>query len=317
MAETKLDTHGRRRALASSRGSLLSALALALAVAGGLTAAVAAQGAVTPARWIVFAATPPGTPVNQLFRIQSSGKGLRQITTGKLASIAPAFSPDGKRIAFARGGAGIFSINADGTGLRRLTTNDRDSYPTWSPDGKQIAFVRLNKLEWNVSVMSSTGAGQRRLVKAPPSGRPTWLASGLLTASGGDLLQIDATTGHVKKYFGAEIDAIWGMNTVAVSPDGSTMTYVGSRSSDPGDLDCGEGPCQRYALYIEDLLKSKTPRRLAPDVGPAAFSPDGRSLAYVAQGGLVIRALAGGASKPLAIGKAYPSVGAPPAWQPR
>ena len=33
-------------------------------------------------------------------------------------------------------------MNIDGTGLHRLTTNGRDSYPTWSPDGKQVAFVR-------------------------------------------------------------------------------------------------------------------------------------------------------------------------------
>ena len=65
-------------------------------------------------------------------------------------------------------------MDVDGTALRRLTTNGRDSFPAWSPDGKQIAFVRPTKAAWSIYVMSSSGGQQRRLPKAPPSGRPTW-----------------------------------------------------------------------------------------------------------------------------------------------
>lgn len=297
----------------SWRTALIALAALAVVLSAGAGTA----GAATPARWIVFAAAPPGPPVNQLFRVESSGKGLRQITTGKLPSIAPAFSPDGKRIAFARGGAGIFTSNPDGTGLRRLTRNGRDSFPAWSPDGKQIAFMRDYKMAWNVHVMSSSGGGQRRLAKAPPAGRPNWLPDGLFVPAAGDLVRIDAATGHVLKYYDAEIDPVWGLNSVVVSPDASTIMYVGQRDADFGDMDCGDGPCQRFALYIEDVLKSKTPRKFAPDVGPAAFSPDGKSLAFAAQNGLVLRSLAGGTSKLISTGKAYISVASPPAWQPR
>jgi Tol biopolymer transport system component len=286
------------------------AFAVVLALAAAATAGPSAQG-----RWIVFSADPAGTNVEQLFRIYPAGDGIQQITTGAYSSIAPAFSPNGKRIAFARLGVGILTVNVDGTALRRLTTNGRDSFPAWSPDGAHVAFVRPYKASWRIYIMSSSGAAQRRLPQAPPSGRPSWTAGGLLIPSGGDLLRVDPTTGHVQKYYGAQIDAIWGLNSVALSPDRSTITFVGARSAEPGDKECGEGPCPRFALYKENILKTKKPQRVVKDAGPATFSPGGAQLAFVAQGGLVLWSLADGTSTTIATGDVTPTVSAPPAWQ--
>src|SRR6267378_4511614 len=253
-----------------------------VSVAFAVVLAIAATaGASAERRWIVFSANPAGQNIEQLFRIHPAGDGIQQITTGAYSSVAPAFSPNGKRIAFARLGVGILTMNIDGTGLRRLTTNGRDSYPAWSPDGGRITFVRPYKAAWRIDTMSSSGAAERRLPQAPPSGRPTWTAAGLLIPSGGDLLKIDPTNGHVQKYYGAEIDAVWGMNSVALSPDRSTITYVGARNAEPGDKECGEGPCPRFALYKESIVKgTKKPQRVVKDAGPATFSPSGTQLAF-------------------------------------
>jgi hypothetical protein len=136
--------------------------------------------------------------------------------------------------------------------------------------------------------------------------------------SGGDLLKVDPATGHVLKYFGATIDAVWGLNTVSLAPDDSLLTFVGSRAPEPGDKECGEGPCPRFALYKESLLtKGKTPRLVIKDTGPATFSPNGRQLAFVAQNTkLQLWTLATSESKSLSIGTNYATVAAAPAWQP-
>ena len=120
--------------------SLLLIASVTCAVLLGAVAATA--GSAASAKWIVFAGVPSGQHVDQLYRIRSSGEGLQVLTKGQYPSIAPAFSPDGKRIAFSRAGVGILTMDVDGKDVHRLTTNGRDSFPAWSPDGKQIAFLR-------------------------------------------------------------------------------------------------------------------------------------------------------------------------------
>lgn len=292
----------------------MTSLLVAAVIALGVPARSASSA---PARWIVFAATSPGQHTNQLFRVRSSGGGLKQLTHGRFSSIGPNFSFDGKQIVFARLGVGILTEKIDGTGLRRLTTNGRDSLPTWSPDGTRIAFVRPESTGWHIYVMSSSGGTAHRLPKAPPSGRPSWTASGLLIPSGGDLLRIDPATGHVQKYYGATIDVVWGLATVAVSPDANKITYAGARNVDPGDLECGEAPCERFALYIENVIKGKQPKLITKDAAPATFSPDGKQVVFVAKNRLVVWTLANRKTRSISTGKAFPSGAAPPAWQPR
>src|SRR6188472_4635482 len=113
----------------SRRRPTLIASVLALVL---IAAAVghAASRAPAPERWIVFAAHPNGGPGPlQLVRVRVNGTGVSQITTGAKSAIEPDFSPDGTRIVFTRLGSGIFRINADGSGLRRLTSGARDIYP--------------------------------------------------------------------------------------------------------------------------------------------------------------------------------------------
>ncbi len=72
------------------------------------------------------------------------GSNARLFLDDKEDVVAPAFSPDGTKIAFAGhidGETDIFVINADGTGKRRLTDwRGSDGHPTWSGDGQRIFF---------------------------------------------------------------------------------------------------------------------------------------------------------------------------------
>jgi Tol biopolymer transport system component len=288
---------------------LLAALVAVLALS-------AAAGAAPSDGLIVFPALPQSGQPAQLYSISPSGLGLKQLTTGSNPALEPAISPGGKRIAFERFGVGLFTMNVDGTGLRRLTKNGRDAYPTWSPNGAKIAFVRPVGPAWRLFVMPASGGKAKRLPQSPAAGRPTWTKAGLLVPTSGDLLRVDPRTGKVLKYFNANIDAIWGLNSVAISPTGSQLAYVGSREPESGDMECGDGPCQRFGLFLESLTaKKKTPRLIVKDTGAAAFSPDGKRLVFVTGNALVLRPVGSTARTTIPTGDVIPAETGPPAWR--
>jgi Tol biopolymer transport system component len=302
--------HSRRRPtlIASVLGLVLIAAAVGHA----------ASRAPAPERWIVFSAHPNGgTGPLQLVRVRVNGTGLSQITTGAKSAIEPDFSPDGKRIVFARLGSGIFRMNPDGSGLRRLTSGARDIYPVWSSDGTRIAFLRPFKSGWRLFVMSPTGAGERRLPQAPPAGRPSWTknSKSILIPSAADLVQVDARTGRIQKYFGLTLD-IQTTQNATVSPDDRTVAYLGPRVS-TGPEDCGEGPCPQFALYLARVPAPHQPRRILNDTGAAGWSPDGKTLAFVHLDHLKLRTVANGATRTVDTGRHIAVGDSPPAWQPR
>ena len=294
------------------RLSILGAL-----VALGVAAAQAAAGGTGTSRLIVFSAVPKGAGAAQLFRVTTTGKGLRQITTGRLSATAPTFSPNGKEVAFTRLGSGIFAVSPGGTGLHRLTSGSRDSQPVWSPDGKHIAFLRPHKAGWGVYVMSSSGRGVRWLSKAPPAGRPSWTTDGkaILIPAGGDLVQINTRSGKPEKYFGLTLD-IQTAGTATVSPDNGLIAYIGPRLS-TGAPDCGEARCPQYGLYLANVSGRHRAHKIVNDTGPAGWSPDGTTLVFVAKGKLTLWAVGLGRKTTIATHPNVPAGDSPPAWQPR
>ena len=88
-----------------------------------------------------------------LFRVNLDGRVLARLTDNP-ADEAPAVSPDGKRIAFMStrdGSWDIYVVNADGSGLTRLTADaDIDGLPIWAPDSKTVLFVSNRGGQWAV-----------------------------------------------------------------------------------------------------------------------------------------------------------------------
>ncbi len=75
----------------------------------------------------------------------------------------------------------IYVMNADGSGVTRLTYNSaQDGTPAWSPDGRRIAFASGPRGKWEIYVMDASGVTRLTDNDAhdgTPAGRPTAGAS--------------------------------------------------------------------------------------------------------------------------------------------
>jgi Tol biopolymer transport system component len=100
--------------------------------------------------------------------MNSDGSADVQLTDDPADDSQPAWSPDGRRIAFVSRRddpkGDIFVMNADGSGLTQLTSGTEfDMAPRWSPDGSRIAFLSYRDGAWDVDTMVPDGSDLRRL----------------------------------------------------------------------------------------------------------------------------------------------------------
>ncbi len=121
-----------------------------------------------------------------IFVINEDGSGKVNLTKKKGDDLHPAWSPDGRKIAFTLGNYDIWVMNADGSEPTNLThnTKSKDRHPAWSPDGRQIAFEsdREGKRHHHkIYIMKPDGSGLRRLTSltgAKTDKDPCWSPDG-------------------------------------------------------------------------------------------------------------------------------------------
>jgi TolB protein len=91
------------------------------------------------------------------------------ITRGEGLLTGPAYSPDGKQLAYVMsedGNPEIWVANRDGSGPRRLTSSPGiDTSPAWSPDGKKLAFVSDRHGTPQIFVMDADGGNVERITR--------------------------------------------------------------------------------------------------------------------------------------------------------
>ena len=132
---------------------------------------------------IVFRTGDYGAASIGVVRADGTGWHLVASTVVTDAYSQPSWSPDG-RITFQRTTPewrGIWTMNADGSGLTRLTDGE-DSSPRWSPNGKQLVyssqFVNTSAAATVIVVANADGTGRRQLTPGPYDWAPSWSPDG-------------------------------------------------------------------------------------------------------------------------------------------
>lgn len=166
---------------------------------------------------------------------------------------APSWSPDSSRLAFPWSGAHggrreIWLIEADGTGLRQLTSDSRVRAMLWMPDGKSLLFTRSSEL-WRTDLtgqasrITDLGSGASDLAVAPDSRHVSYRRSGdlwLVELNSGAIRQATSfgqpsiSNVPIGRYRRPDVEIgpyVWGGPTCAWAPDGRSIAvhYVDRR----------------------------------------------------------------------------------------
>jgi Tol biopolymer transport system component len=166
------------------------------------------------------------TRLNGIYSVRASDGGdLVRLTSG--LDGPPRYSPDGTKVLFTRtkpgilpdGAGALFVMNADGTGLRRITPwGSAFIDQAWSPDGRWIAF---QKPYGELFLVRPDGSGMHQVPVDLPAGsgarQPSW-------SPDGDWIVFSLTQGQTASIY-------------AVRPDGTGLTPItegaGSQDSAP------------------------------------------------------------------------------------
>ncbi|GAA4590063.1 Tol biopolymer transport system component [Actinoplanes octamycinicus] len=193
----------------------------------------------------------------------STGPAEKRLTTGGGYS-RPRWSPDGKQLAVLKGGQ-LWTMKADGTGQRRLTTRAAAG-PSWSPDGKWLAFGSLS---------CTGGPGVYRIPASGAAAQPEVLFP--RDCRGEELPepeQPQAATGVLTERLRAD-------DAVAWSPDGKQIAYRGGECDAVYDACMSIGTISSGAERMVAAYGGGSLQNRGFAVLPA-WRPDGTRLAFTA-----------------------------------
>jgi Tol biopolymer transport system component len=314
-------------------GALLRILilfAVAMVAGGVLIGMKPAYAAFPGSSGTIAFQTNQGGAFADIYRMNADGAGPTPLATypndPTWGSLEPAWSSDGKQLAYSFGSIshfGINVVNADGTNVRILTIGLTlvDRYPAFYPGQNKVVFESnrsgsgdLYSLSFNdqggVYDLSrlTKGASEDTTPAVSPDGKKLAFASDrdgdmdiyVMKAGSPE----SATNKPVKLTRNAVDDAVpdW-------SPSGKRIVFQGYRSS---------GLQEILSMNADGTNKSDLTNNPANDMYPS-FSPDGKKIAFASDrsgGDLDIWRMNAAGSSPVNLTGNSPGVDVDPSWQP-
>ncbi|MCB1214835.1 MAG: Tol-Pal system beta propeller repeat protein TolB [Deltaproteobacteria bacterium] len=126
-------------------------------------------------RYLVFASERRGTL--HLFVKELETNRVKRLTYTGYQNDTPSFSPRGDRLAYIKSEGGIFnvySMNADGTDPRQLTSIGNNENPSFSPDGRYLVFSTNRDGGSNLYLMMWDGSNQMPITNDGLCKTPDW-----------------------------------------------------------------------------------------------------------------------------------------------
>lgn len=273
------------RRSACKRRSFTIVVASAVAVSLGLGVGVEGSRATYPGTTdgrIAFGndvVDAPGRPPD-IYSVMPNGKALHRLTDDPAADICPAYSADGKEIAFCSDRTGAFEIwkmKQNGTQQVQVTRLGTQAlFPDFSPDASKIAFMSPLPPPFasEIYTIDSEGTGSPlRLTNSPGlDGFPVYSPDGSKIAFLSDrtgLTQVWVMDADGSNPVQLTFDAARKDQVPDWSPDGSKIAYQSATGN--GDI---------YVMNADGSGQTQLTNTPQREFG-TAWSPDGSQIAFV------------------------------------
>jgi len=256
------------------RGDVALARDIAHRISNDITIAYTGRAGVSLSR-IVMVGKVAGA--KEIHVMDYDGADIKQITKNKSINVSPAWSPDGKRLAFIsyrQGTPRLYVYSGDDGSLRDATPPGSDLCvaPDWSPDGRFIAFSSATSGESEIFVLDvSTGRSRQITFSKGADTAPVWAPSGREIAftsdrSGRPMVYVMDAEGANVRRLASSGDY---NDSPAWSPDGDKIAFA----------------CQidgRFDILVYEISTGRTQRltqNSANNEGPR-WSHDGRHIVF-------------------------------------
>ncbi len=183
---------------------------------------------------VAFRVDMGNDPASDIYVANVDGSGARRITHSGRHDTQPAWSPDGKRIAFISIPAGtsgdyvLETIHADGSGLKTIVAGVTEKLlPAWSPDGKFIAYQTRNGLHQQIAVVPAAGGSSSWLAATVDGAQPAWARDNRVAFVSADgSIAVTTTAGSTAK------ELVRNAQMPAWSSDAKKISYIREAGGD-------------------------------------------------------------------------------------
>jgi TolB protein len=261
------------------RTLFLYALVLVAAVLGTIGAAEATYPGTSNGR-LAFGMAVDGN--RDIYSVMPGGQALHRLTDDPAFDACPAYSADGRRIAWcssAGSAPGVFEIwtmKQNGTDKQQVTHLGAGAiFPDFSPDGSRIVFDGTVAGVRNVYLVNVDGTGLTRLTtnEGTVNGYPAFSPDGSKIAFISDrtgyeqvwVMNADGSSPQQLTFNAADHD-----QTPDWSPDGAWIAYEDDATGN-GDI---------YVMEADGTHHTRLTTDDDPEFG-TAWSPDGSKIAFV------------------------------------
>ncbi len=210
---------------------------------------------------------------DQIFVMDADGGNLKRVTHNAANNGSLGWSPDGSKIIFQTdldGNWEIYTISVDGD-LAQLTDDAaEDLSPDWSPDGNRIAFSSNRNGKQHIYVMNADGSSVAQLTNsAADDTEPAWSSDGKQIAF--TSLRDGNSEVYVMNADGSNARRLTDHSGTDSSPRWSIDGRILFTSYREGQSD----------IYVMDGAGGNVTRLTRIGASRAAWSPDGRKVAFV------------------------------------